>query len=316
LLLLPCFLIGCDSRKMKVGLLLYNQADPFVNAFAGQIQEEADESIEIEVFDSHNSQIIQNEYIENMIRRKPDLIILNPVDRLGVYPIIRKLKDENIPVILFNREPLPKDMDLWEKAYYVGARAEQSGQMQAELIMGLFGGDPNHLNGYDLNGDNRIQTVILKGEQGHQDAEIRTSEVVRSFKGAGFDQDILVTEVANWRRDEAYEKMDKILEQYGDEVEVILSNNDAMALGAIDRMLEGKVEHWIPVVGIDGLEEAVAQIHAGYLYGTVLNDSRAQAEAIVDLAKAILLGEDLSDLPFPLEDGKYIWIDYQSFTLE
>ena len=306
---------SCGRSDKEAVLILYNQEDPFVDVFASQILQQA-EGFRLEVFDSQNSQIIQNEYIENLIDKNPDLFILNPVDRLGVYPIIRKLKSENIPVIFFNREPLRKDMALWDGAYYVGARAEQSGQMQAELITDLFGGNPAVLNSYDLNGDNRIQAVILKGEQGHQDAEIRTSEVIRFFKEKGFSLDLLVTEVANWSRDEAYDKMGRLLELHGSEMEVILSNNDAMALGAIDRMLEDKVESWIPVVGIDGLAEAVEQIEAGHLYGTVLNDSETQAEAIVSLAEFLLSGASGQGFTYELENDQYIWVNYKPFILE
>ncbi len=299
---------GCDSRYMRVGLILYNLEDPFVESFAEKIQEEASGKMILDVYDSQNSQILQNEYIETLLKEDPDLVVLNPVDRLGVYPIIRKLKKENIPVIFFNREPLVKDMKLWNRAYYVGALAEQSGQMQAQLIMDFFGGDPDNLNENDLNGDNAIQAVIMKGEQGHQDAEIRTSEVIRAFKTAGYNLDLLEIVGANWNRIEAYERAGEILDNYGGRLEAVLSNNDAMALGFIERMLVEQGQIDIPVVGIDGIDVAVNQIKEGNLYGTVLNDSEAQAKAIMDLARAILSG-------YPPEE-QYIWVNYQPFSLE
>ena len=111
---------------------------------------------------------------------------------------------------------------------------------------------------------------------------------------------------------------------------LILSNNDAMALGAISRMRQmgffkdnnenGKIdrddESWIPVLGIDGLDQAVEQIREGYLYGTVVNDSESMARAINALADAVLHNRDLNTLPFPLENGRYIWIDYKVLTIE
>lgn len=315
---------SCSDREDSVSLLLYNQSDPYVNIFADQIKYLGSKYFHLDIYDSQNSQIIQNEFIEKQID-KSDLMIINPVDRLGAYSIIKKLKSRDIPVVFFNREPLSEDLDLWEKAYYVGARAEQSGQIQAQMIMNLFGNNPLKLNEHDKNGNGIIETVILKGEQGHQDAEIRTSEVVKSFSANRFQLDILITEVANWNRDEAYEKMKLILENYGDSIELVISNNDAMALGAIsilrqsgffrDDNQDGKIggddDSWLPVVGIDGLEEAVELIDKGYLYGSVLNDSRTQAQAIVELSEILLLGGDLNSLDFPLVDGNYIWIDYK-----
>ncbi len=322
-------LISCKGSEKKVGMAIYNMNDPYINTFARQIEEFSDDLFSLSSYNAQNSQILQNEHIEDMIDKKSNLLIINPVDRLGVYPIIRSLKNENIPVVFFNREPLLTDLMLWDKSYYVGAKAEQSGQLQAELIMSLFGSDPANLNEFDKNGDNRIQAVILKGEQGHQDAEIRTAEVVRTFYENGFQLDILLIEVADWNRDKAFEKMEHILSLYGNELETILSNNDAMAIGAIRQMrqqgwfldtnnnnrIDPEDDKWIPVVGIDGLDEAVANIEKGYLYGTVLNDSREQAQAIVELSQVLLGDKDIPDLHFPLVDNKYIWIDYKVFLL-
>lgn len=320
---------GCLSREKYAELYMYNLKDPFVNVFADQIKEFSENLYSLKTWDAQNSQILQNEQIENMIQTGGDLMIINPVDRLGVYPVIKKARRKDIPVIFFNREPLLKDLQLWDRVFYVGARAEQSGQIQAEMIMDLFGNDPDHLNQYDRNRDGRIQAVILKGEQGHQDAEIRTEEVVRTFSNKGFLLDILITEVANWNREQAYEKMGQILREFRSDIEVILSNNDAMALGAIERLRQngvyedtnrnGKIDkndyNWLPVVGIDGIEDAVKNIETGYLYGTVLNDSVTQAKAIVELSEYILGFKGLDEIGFSLENNKYIWIDYKVFTL-
>ena len=322
-------LSSCSIKEKTAGLFLYNLQDPYVDIFAEHIIDFASGIFAVESMDCQNSQIIQNEYIEKQIRKKNDIMIINPVDRLGAYSVIKKLKSVNIPVIFFNREPLPKDLDLWEKAYYVGAKAEQSGRLQAEMVIDLFGGEADKLNKYDRNGNSLIETVILKGEQGHQDAEIRTAEVVRAFKENNFKLDILVTEVANWRREEANDKMKKIIDDYGSRIELVISNNDAMALGAVGAMRQkglfrdsnnnGKIDKdddsWIPVVGIDGLEEAVEMINKGYLYGSVLNDSYTQARAIAELAEVIMKNKNPDNMNFPLVDGKYIWIDYKPLNL-
>ncbi|MDA3950267.1 MAG: galactose ABC transporter substrate-binding protein [Spirochaeta sp.] len=321
---------GCTSEAPEVALFYYNGEDPYIHTFVEQIKERAAGRLALTGYDARNSQTLQNEQIDGALADAPDLLIVNPVDRLGAYTIVNRARKEGVPVIFFNREPLSEDLELWSQTYYVGARAEQSARFQARLIIDLFGGDPAKLNAYDTDGDGAIQTIILKGEQGHQDAEIRTAEVLRAFETAQFELDILAIEVSNWDRSEAYNRMEELLEAFGEQVELIISNNDAMALGAISRMrqegyfadtngdgaIDAADERWIPVVGIDGLDEAVRQIEDGYLYGTVKNDSLRMAEAIVDLAEALLTGTDPAELTFPPEDGTYIWIDYQPFTLE
>lgn len=318
-------LMSCDSRDKKVSLLIYNQKDPFIQDMTYHIKTETKDLYDLNVIDSENFQITQNENIEKRIAAGDDLLIINPVDRLGVYPIIKKLKSKNIPVIFFNRAPLEKDMKLWNRVFYVGTKGLQSAQIQAEIISELFGQDPEHLNKYDKNGNGMIETVILKGEQGHQDAEIRTTEVVRSLKRAGFKLNILITEVANWDRFESYDKMKTITNKYKDQIELVISNNDSMALGAIAAMRQkgifrddnknGRIdkddENWIPVIGIDGLSEAVELINSGYLYGTVLNDAKLQAKAIKELSNCILNNKDFDSMSFELIDEQFILIDYK-----
>ena len=320
-------LSSCGGRSDRVGLFIYREDDLFMRTLTAYIQSFGDDVMPLETFYSRNSQTIQNEQIESVLSGHPSLMIINPVDRLGAHAIVNRLKDSDVPVIFFNREPLREDITLWEKAWYVGARAEQSGLLQADLAMDLFGDDPSNLGGQDRNGDNRIQTVILKGEQGHQDAEARTATVQAAFKNNGYVMDVLAVEVANWNRSEAYEKMRELLETLDEPPELILSNNDAMALGAISYMRQngffqdadgdGKVGRgdadWIPVLGIDGVPDAVAQINAGYLYGTVLNDAEAMARAIVNLA--VQLKDPDYRAPSAASD-RYIWVDYQAFFAE
>lgn len=325
ILLVIFLLTSCTNREKKVPLFLYNESDPFITEMARHIRWEAIGSFEITTIDSKNFQIIQNENIEERIIANDDLFLINPVDRLGVYPIIKKLKSNNTPVIFFNREPLKKDLELWDRAYYVGTIGEQSATLQAELIMDIFGGDPEVLNERDLDKDGVIDAVILKGEQGHQDAEIRTTGVVAALKNSGYNLDIITTEVADWDRFEAQIKMNQILNEYSGQFELIISNNDAMALGAITALqkrgyfhdlnnnnsIERNFEKWFPIVGIDGIKEAVEQIEKGYLYGTVHNDAELQAKAITELADFILKKRNLDELSFDLIDNRYIMLDYK-----
>ncbi len=323
IILLLWALASCSQAELEIGLFLYNEADPYIKEFARQILDESVPGLVPVQHDAGNSQLIQNEQIERFSGQKPGqrplLMMVNPVDRLGAYAVIKRSKDAGIPVIFFNREPLGEDLLLWDKVFYVGAKAEQSGHLQASLVMELFGGRPDRLNEYDRNRDGIIQAIILKGEQGHQDAEIRTREVLRSFETHGFTVEVLALEIANWNRDEAYNKMENLLRDYGSKLELIVSNNDAMALGAISRMRQegifkdsngnGRVDRgdigWIPVVGIDGLKEARESIAEGYLYGTVTNDSLSMAKAMVELAGILLGTLSADDRVFPLTDG--IW---------
>ena len=80
----------------------------------------------------------------------------------------------------------------WNKLYYVGAEAKQSGQMQGELAADYIKENPS----VDKNSDGKIQYVILEGELGHQDAIIRTESVAESMKENGVELEKLSYQTA------------------------------------------------------------------------------------------------------------------------
>lgn len=319
-------LASCQNVNHEIPLVLYDESDPFIYQFRDHILYHSKGILDIEVFDAQQSQIIQNEIMSDLFLEKPQVIMVNPVDRLGAYTLIDEAKKENIPLVFFNREPLEADMQRWNQVYYVGAKAENSAILQAEMVEEIFG-DPDELSVYDKNNDNIIQLVILKGEQGHQDAEIRTDIVVESLESYGYQLEIISIEICNWRREIAYENMQTLIKASGDEIELVISNNDYMALGAIDALSETELlvdtdrngiidmesEPWIPVLGIDGIDEAIPYMDSNFLYGTVINDSETMSLALIELVQALINGTNLEDISYAVEDGKYIWVDYKRY---
>jgi methyl-galactoside transport system substrate-binding protein len=330
-ILLVLLLSACEAQVITVPVFIYDNSDAYMAEFETNIRLAAtSKDYSIRSFNSQNSQIIQNDQIEQFMSIDYPVLMINPVDRLSVYAIIEKAKQNDSTIIFFNREPLPEDIALYDKVYYVGADAIQSAQLQASLIMDLFGNNPRVLNEYDKNSDGIIQTVILKGEQGHQDAEARTKHVIESLTSAGYKIEVLDVSIANWDRETAQEQMKELITLYGEDIEILISNNDAMALGAIETLKEFKffddlnqdgvidreVEPWLPVVGIDGLEVSIESIKQGYLYGTIKNDSESMADCLVQLTEWLLEGKSLIDFPYKITDGKYLWINYKKLSLD
>jgi len=175
---------------------------------------------------------------------------------------------------------------------------------------------------FDKNGDGVIQLVILKGEQGHQDAEKRTDNCVARLKELGFQTEVMAVEVADWRRRDAYEAMRRLYTQFGGDIELVFSNNDDMALGATDYLTDAGVfsTKWgadrqpFVIVGVDGTLVGLEAISSGLLYGTVNNDSRKQSDAILALADFILENKDMAGFPYTIINNHYIFIDGDVIT--
>ncbi|HNX73674.1 MAG TPA: galactose/glucose ABC transporter substrate-binding protein MglB [Spirochaetales bacterium] len=304
---------GGAGGKPKIGVAIYKFDDTFMSYVRNAISDNAKDKADVEIVDSQNSQPTQNEQVDAFLSKKVKALAINPVDRTAAAAIIEKAKAKNTPVVFFNREPLPEDMQAWDKVYYVGAKAEQSGSMQGEIVVEYWKAHPEA----DKNKDGKMQYIMLKGEPGHQDAELRTQYSIQAVTDAGIEVDKLAEDTAYWDRPKAFDKMKAFLAAYGDKIEVVFCNNDDMALGAIEALKSDGYftgDKQIVVVGVDATAPALQAIEEGTLLGTVLNDAKNQGKATFDLAYALAKGQDVTKAGWEITDGKYVWVPYQKVT--
>lgn len=303
------------DTKPSIGCAIYKFDDTFMTGVRNAIADSLKDKATVDIVDSQNSQSTQNDKVDLFITKKVNSMIINPVDRTAAGVIIDKAMNAKIPVVFMNREPLPEDMKKWDKVYYVGAKAEQSGTMQGQIIAKYFKDHPEA----DKNKDGVIQYVMLKGEPGHQDAELRTKYSIESVQAAGFKVQKLAEDTGMWDRVKGQEKMAAFLASNGDKIEAVFANNDDMALGAIEALKAAgyfKGNKYMPVVGVDATAPGVQAIQDGTMLGTVLNDAKNQGAASAKLAEVLAKGETPSkdNIGFEIKDGKYVWIDYKTIT--
>jgi methyl-galactoside transport system substrate-binding protein len=326
-ILVSASLTGCGSKtseqsatpaapeKPSIGVAIYKFDDTFMTGVRNAIADAAKDKAEIDIVDSQNAQPTQNDKVDLFITKKVNGLAINPVDRTAAGVIIDKAKQANTPVVFFNREPLPEDMQKWDKVYYVGAKAEQSGTMAGELAVEYWKSHPEA----DKNKDGVVQYIMLKGEPGHQDAELRTKHSVQALENAGLKVEKLAEDTAMWDRVKGQEKMAAFLAAHGDKIEVVFANNDDMALGAIEALKAAgyfKDNKYMPVIGVDATAPALKALEEGTLLGTVLNDAKNQGKATFNLTLVLAQGQTPSkdNVGYEIADGKYIWVPYKIIT--
>ncbi len=320
--MLLLFFCGCGkqqpkvSEKIQVGVAFYNQGDTFLGELVACLKQQFEKfgnsglEITVMVRDAAGSQRTQDDQVEELIGMKCNVLCVNLVDRADPSEIIDLARKNDVPIIFFNREPVAEDMMQWEKLYYVGADAQQSGEMQGELAVDVIAGNQQ----IDKNRDGKIQYVVLEGEAGHQDAIIRTESAVDTLKSSGIVLEKLGAGIANWDRAQAQNRMQQLLSQYPNQIEMVLANNDAMALGAVDAYEKlNYTEGAMPVFfGIDGTEAGLEAVIDRKVAATVYNDKEGQALAMAKLAVGAVTGAGLEALAF--ENEKYIYLPYQKVT--
>ena len=299
-----------DLADKKVGVCIYQFADNFMTLFRNELESylvsQGFSKDNITIVDGANDQATQTNQIQNFITQGVDVLIINPVNSSSAATITDLVVGANIPLVYINREPDADEEARWSSngwnVTYVGCDARQSGTMQGEIIVDL-GQDK-----VDLNGDGKIQYVMVEGDPENVDAQYRTEFSVKALEDAGWTVDCLDDQVGNWDQATAQQLVANMLSAHP-ETEVVFCNNDAMALGALQSIEAAgrKVGEDIYLVGVDALTEALEDVLAGTMTGTVFNDHIAQSHGAADAAINYITGAG---------NDYYIGCDYVKVTTD
>lgn len=235
-----------------------------------------------------------------------------------------KVQNKDKPLVFFNRQPSDPttgniDMDSmnWNaQTYYVGFDAAGGGAVQGKLITDyLASADAAKL---DRNGDGVIGYVLCIGDVGHNDSKARTEGIRKALgtwngstdPGAAQEGSATVggktmrvvelegkamtgTDGSTWNANAATEAMGGWATKFGSQIDLVVSNNDGMAMGCLQA---SNYPAGVPIFGYDANADAIEAIGAGKLTGTVSQNVDAQATATLQVLRNLLDGLTGSDV--------------------
>lgn len=140
---------------------------------------------------------------------------------------------------------------------------------------------PQNGNVLLLGGAEGYSGSILRG-QGFNDAlATRPDVTVLDYKYQSFDKVKAMTQMEDW------------ITKYGDDgFDALFSENDAMALGAIEAMNAAGIDAKAKVIcGVDALYEGCAAIKEGLIDASCWQSSDAYAEALIERIEKLMSGE-------------------------
>ncbi|WP_026491088.1 MULTISPECIES: galactose ABC transporter substrate-binding protein [unclassified Butyrivibrio] len=302
--------VSGDLADKKVGVCIYQFSDNFMTLFRNELQNylvaQGFNADNITIVDGANDQATQTNQIQNFITSGVDVLIINPVNSSSAATITDLVVGANIPLVYINREPDADEEQRWEdngwNVCYVGCDARQSGTYQGEIISDLG------MDVVDLNKDGKIQYIMIEGDPENVDAQYRTEFSIKAIEDAGLEVECLDDEVGNWDQATAQQLVANALSAHP-ETEVVFCNNDAMALGALQSIQAANrtVGTDIFLVGVDALSEALEDVIAGTMTGTVFNDHFSQSHSAADAAINFLNGQT---------NDRYIGCDYIKVTAD
>jgi len=300
-----------DLADKKVGVCIYQFSDNFMTLVRNEIEsylvEKGFSKENITIQDGANDQATQSGQIDSFIADGVDLLIINPVNSSSAATITDKVVGANIPLVYINREPDEAEEQRWAdndwNVTYVGCDARQSGTMQGEIIADLG------MDAIDLNKNGKIDYIMIEGDPENVDAQYRTEFSVKALTDAGLEVNCLDDQVGMWDQAKGQELCANDLAKFGDDIEVVFCNNDAMALGALQAIQSAgrTVGKDIYLVGVDALTEVVQGVIDGNFTGTVFNDHISQAHSACDAGVNYLTGAG---------NEHYIGCDYVKVTAD
>lgn len=303
-------LMGCGGGSKKSGgeisVFYYTYSDTYISGVRAALDKALkDAKLKFNDYDANGNQSSQTEQIDVAISKGSQMLVVNVVDtgsNDAALNIIDKARAANIPVIFFNRSVEEAVVKSYDKCVFVGTDYEMAGHMQGQMIGDYL---VKNFDKVDLNKDGKISYVMFKGQEGNMEAIARTQYAVEDadkvlteagkpkleFYDSANANKYLVDQDGLWSSAAATNYMGTILAKYSEAnknmVELVIANNDEMAMGAVSALQGagynkegGKV---IPVFGVDATSAAQTAIANGSMIGTIKQDAEGMAKAISEI---------------------------------
>ncbi len=261
------------AHAEKIGVTMASFDDTFLTILRNSIGDAAKkDGATVQIEDGGNDVGKQLSQVQNMIAQKVDAIIVNAVDTDATPKITKMVSAAKIPLVYVNRKPVDFDK-LPAGVAVVASDEKQSGTLQARQVCKLLGGK----------GD----ILVLMGELSNESARARTKdieEVIATKDCSGMK--IVDKREGKWSRTQGQDITMNWLSS-GTKFDAIVSNNDEMAIGAINALKAArKLTPKTVVAGIDATPDGLAAMKSGELKVSVYQNAAGQgAQAVATALK-------------------------------
>ena len=278
------------AKELKVGVSMAAFDDNFLTVLRKGMESYADQAgVSLQVEDAKNEVGQQLNQIQNFIASGVDAIIVNPVDTDATISMSDDAAAAGIPLVYVNRQPINLEM-LPDNQSFVGSNEVDSGTQETKEVCRLLGG--------------KGKIVVMMGELSNQAAIQRTKDVhdvIATPECSGIE--VVEEQTAEWSRTKGNDLMTNWLSA-GLQFDAVVSNNDEMAIGAIQALKAAKRPmDSVIVAGVDATADALAAMKAGDLDVTVFQDAAGQGRGAIDAAIKLAQGKDVDQavwVPFKL----------------
>ena len=267
---------AANSDTTRIGVTVYDMSSFITAGKEGMDTYAEANNIELVWNSANNDVSTQASQVDSLINQGVDAIIVVPVQADSLAPQVAAAKEKNIPLLAVNAALETPDL-----AGNVQPDDVAAGEQEMQMMADKLGGRGN--------------IVILQGPLGGS-GEINRGKGIDNVLAKYPDIKVLAKDTANWKRDEAVNKMKNWISSFGPEINGVVAQNDDMGLGALQALKESG-RTGVPIVGIDGIEDGLNAVKSGEFIGTSLQNGTVELSAGLAVANAIVKGEDVNTEP-------------------
>ena len=282
--------LGCVSalaeeelpESLDIRVLVWKYDDTYgstvraaMEKWAEYYSEEMGIDIQLQMYDAADDIGKQIEQATMICSQGCDFVIINLAEVSNGAALTTMFQEAGIPFLFYNKQPAEateQEVLVDTGTIFIGTLARQAGDMQGEILAEMYEADPS----IDLNGDGKLQYVMLMGEPQNDEAIARSQYSVETAEALGLEMEqIGETLVCNWDQAQAQDAINALWAAEGDNIEVIFANNDMMALGAVAAIngygynTGNEGDPSVVVIGVDAIDAALVSIQDGGLTATV-----------------------------------------------
>lgn len=284
------------TEKPVIGALIRNLDDQFLGDYGRSLKKiAAAKGAELKMMDAHGDMATQLDQLNTLLSQGVKYFVVVPAVTEGSEQIAQAIAAKGGGAAFSNTAPTAKALKTGPNFFLASSPESIAGQIQADIADNYFKKFPARL------GPNKsINLLLLLGQLGHPAQVYRTQAVLDTLKQKGYQVNVLAKDTANWQSEEAQQKMDAWLNVYRGKFNLVLANNDSMALGAVESLITARyvddpkqpgqdTDHdgtflKVPVIGVDATQVALRSMAEKKLYATVLQDAGEQSATAFELA--------------------------------
>jgi len=285
--------------KIVIGALIRNLDEQFVADYAANLKSlAAAAGVELKLLDSRSDQATQLDQLNTLLTQGVKYFVIVPNQTEATEQMAKLIKEQGGGAAFSNIQPSVAALKVSKNFFLASSPESVAGLIQADIIDQYFKKFPKKLGP-----GKSINALFLLGQLGHPAQKYRTEAVKSALVAKGYKLNVIAEDTANWKPDEAQQKMDAWIAAYNGKFNIVITNNDGMALGAVESLLTAKYVDdpknltkdvdgdgtvlKVPVLGVDATQVALKSMAENKLYATVLQDAVGQASTAFELALAM-----------------------------